>query len=101
MIDYANATSCRSAMLLRYFDEKTGECGCCDNCIAQRATPLTDERFAQITYAIKSILANGVIDLPRIVEMLPYPKEQIVEVIRTLCDEKVLQMKDITIALCE
>lgn len=101
MIDYANATSCRSAMLLRYFDEKTGECGCCDNCIAQRATPLTDERFAQITYAIKSILANGAIDLPRIVEMLPYPKEQIVEVIRTLCDEKVLQMKDITIALCE
>ena len=101
MIDYANATSCRSAMLLRYFDEKTGECGCCDNCIAQRATPLTDERFAQITYAIKSILANGAIDLPRIVEMLPYPKEQIVEVIRTLCDEKVLQMKNITIALCE
>ena len=101
MIDYANARSCRSAVLLRYFDEKANDCDCCDNCIARRATPLTDERFAQITYAVKSLLANGSIALPRLTEMLSYPQEQIVEVVRTLCDEKILQMDGITVSLCE
>lgn len=102
MIDYANARSCRSAMLLRYFDEKAPECGCCDNCIAQRATPLTDERFAQIVYAVKELLSNGnKIDLPRIAELLPYPQEQIIEVVRTMCDEKILRKDGIFIAIYE
>lgn len=101
MIDYANARSCRSAVLLRYFDEKANDCDCCDNCIARRATPLTDERFAQITHAVKSLLANGNMALPRLIGLLPYPQEQIVEVVRTLCDEKILQMDGITVSLCE
>ncbi len=103
MINYANATSCRASLLLRYFDEQPSDnCGCCDLCIAQRATPLNRQRFEQIEYAIKNLLSEyNTLELLRMTELLHYPQEQVVEVLRYLCEEEIIEMDGINIKLCE
>ncbi len=103
MINYAEAQSCRSSMLLRYFSETPkNDCGNCDICIARRATPLTDERFEQIAHAILSLLtATNGMALTRLAEQLHYPREQTVEVVRTLCEENKLSLDGIWLKICE
>ncbi len=101
MIDYANSEACRSSMLLRYFDEPTTEdCGCCDVCISHRSTPLTEERFAQIRYAIKERLnLCEQTNLVALTEALTYPQEQIIEVLRLLQDEGYISINGMNISI--
>lgn len=48
---------CRSMLIGRYFgDEKLKPCGCCDNCLQQKASALTKDEFDAICHRIINIV---------------------------------------------
>lgn len=68
-INYAtDRTLCRSKMLLSYFGEyDSKDCGCCDNCLAKKKRPVTEDLFEQIHQMIKTLLSS--------IKSSPTPKE--------------------------
>ena len=90
MLQYvAEDERCRGNMLLQYFGEKTGEeCGNCDICISRRSEKLSSARFGRIESDIRRILDQGPCERARLIEILPYPREQVIETLRFLCDEE-------------
>ena len=94
MMEYVTRTTgCRSAIMLRYFGEHQKKpCGCCDLCLQKVS--------ADMTRAEKAIIADSLIECigqhsdPRMVYSLPYSKEKIDTVLRSLTDEGILKMEN-------
>ncbi|MBC8052667.1 MAG: RecQ family ATP-dependent DNA helicase [Sphingobacteriaceae bacterium] len=59
VINYAQAYSCRSKMLLEYFDEPhADECGVCDVCIEEKRKSESGSLTGRITFEILELLAD-------------------------------------------
>jgi len=90
MSHYAEQTeTCRSRILLSYFGEKgTTNCGQCDVCLAGKVKDLSNNKYGEISVAIKKLLSEERA-IAFIVESLSdYTQKDIVEVIRFMADRK-------------
>ncbi|MCC8144784.1 MAG: RecQ family ATP-dependent DNA helicase [Tannerellaceae bacterium] len=90
VIQYINEKNlCRSLMLITYFGEENDEnCGCCDFCLAKNETGLTNRDFDAIRIALLEALADGKQDVRKLAEILPYPSDKCITVIRYLADQQ-------------
>ena len=69
MIDYLNATGCRSRFISRYFgDEKAGDCGACDNCLKRKNGRLPADEFERIAQHIRTRLAQRPLTVAELLE---------------------------------
>lgn len=63
MINYfTKDTQCRSRYLLKYFDDKGEDCGCCDVCITRKkdsSAPLAKEQILLACQKIREVLSDG------------------------------------------
>jgi ATP-dependent DNA helicase RecQ len=93
MIEYAESKNrCRSAMLLDYFGEESDRCGICDVCRDRNELDLSKYEFDLILEEIKVILEEQKPDPEELVNMISYPEEKVIKVIRWLMDHnKIVQ----------
>ena len=93
MIEYAESKNrCRSAMLLDYFGEESDRCGLCDVCRDRNELDLSKYEFDLILEEIKVILEEQKPDPEELVNMISYPEEKVIKVIRWLMDHnKIVQ----------
>jgi ATP-dependent DNA helicase RecQ len=93
MVAYAKGEGCRAAFVNSYFgDDKTGECGICDNCLERKATELSADEFEKIAGMISNQLAQKqqtAADL--ITEIKTFQKEKAWKVIEFLQAEKKIE----------
>lgn len=86
MIDYtANISECRESKIIKYFGEDT-TCGCghCDVCVERKkASSPTDELAKGIDYML-SLKPRAVKD---IIDTLRFGKDDILAMVRKMCDE--------------
>lgn len=89
MVAYLKA-SCRSRFIAAYFgDEEAGNCGICDNCLAQKQHPFSAEEFASIASAIKRQLSQKPVTAEQLFCELPtIQKEKMWKVLQFLQAEK-------------
>jgi ATP-dependent DNA helicase RecQ len=86
---------CRSQMLLRYFGEKDARsCGHCDVCLAKKQADVGDSQTKLIINEILNLTSENEIALDKLIHSLRFPKAQVIEVIRFLCDNKQLVLDD-------
>jgi len=94
VIDFiTNNEQCRNIQLLTYFGEVShARCGKCDVCRNRNGLSLSDIEFDTIQDALKSLLRNRPYPIFELVaEVEFYTDEKILEAIRWLLDNKVLQ----------
>jgi ATP-dependent DNA helicase RecQ len=93
MIEYAESKNrCRSVMLLDYFGEESDRCGICDVCRDRNELDLSKYEFDLILEEIKVILEEQKPDPEELVNMISYPEEKVIKVIRWLMDHnKIVQ----------
>jgi ATP-dependent DNA helicase RecQ len=93
MVAYAKAEGCRAAFVNSYFgDDKTGECGICDNCLKRKARELSADEFEKIAGLISNQLAQKqqtAADL--ITQIKTFQKEKAWKVIEFLQAEKKIE----------
>ena len=96
MIEYAESKNrCRSVILLDYFGEESDRCGICDVCRDRNELDLSKYEFDLILEEIKSILEAQKPDPEELVNMISYPEEKVIKVIRWLMDHnKIVQDED-------
>ncbi|MBR6371244.1 MAG: RecQ family ATP-dependent DNA helicase [Bacteroidaceae bacterium] len=94
MMEYVTRTTgCRSAMLLRYFGEHQEEpCGCCDLCLEKTSAGMTRAEETRIARSLSECLEQHTD--PREVYSLPYSREKIDTVLRTLADEGIVKIEN-------
>lgn len=91
MISYAESEEqCRSAVLLDYFGEESGECGRCDVCQANNGKEITNSEFENIRSGIESILHEKNPDAAELALMLNVPEKQAIRVIRWMLDQNLI-----------
>jgi ATP-dependent DNA helicase RecQ len=93
MVQYVKAgADCRSRTIGNYFgDADIKNCGICDNCLKQKATPLTKEEFDNIHQQIISTLANGSVEIKQLVTKLTgIKKEKVWKVLDFLQAENII-----------
>ena len=93
MIEYAESKNrCRSVILLDYFGEESDRCGICDVCRDRNELDLSKYEFDLILEEIKVILEEQKPDPEELVNMISYPEEKVIKVIRWLMDHnKIVQ----------
>ena len=103
MLHYAECDSCRASMLLRYFDEQPeSDCDTCDVCRARRTIANDANRKILIKNSITSLLKrNKSLEIIRLVSQTGYPKEEVVEMLRTLIEEGMVMSDGIDAKWCE
>lgn len=85
-----NTDVCRSIQLMDYFNEKLStSCNECDTCIQTKRL----EYRAPVDRAILDILKDGA-KTSRQIASLSYPKEEIIQTIRLLLDQKKINLQD-------
>ncbi len=96
MIEYAESKNrCRSVILLDYFGEESDRCGICDVCRDRNELDLSKYEFDLILEEIKAILEAQKPDPEELVNMISYPEEKVIKVIRWLMDHnKIVQDED-------
>jgi ATP-dependent DNA helicase RecQ len=89
MIEYADSDNhCRSVYLLNYFGEESDRCGICDVCRDRNELDLSKYEFDLILEEIKSVLNEKNPDAEELVQLLDYPEDRVIKVIRWLLDHK-------------
>jgi ATP-dependent DNA helicase RecQ len=59
IIEYAKGDGCRAGFINSYFgDDRTGDCGICDNCLNKKATQLSADEFEWISGIISNQLSQ-------------------------------------------
>jgi ATP-dependent DNA helicase RecQ len=87
MIDYADSDNkCRSVTLLDYFGEDSDRCGICDVCRERNELDLSKYEFDLILEEIKAVLKENNPDAEQLVNMIEYPEDKVIKVIRWLLD---------------
>lgn len=88
VLDYAQEeTVCRCKILLDYFGEKdTKACGCCDTCLKQKETQVTNDDFETIRQAIEDALAVEPLPVNSLVRQLNINETKALQVIRFMMD---------------
>lgn len=86
MIKYAyNQESCREQLLLNYFGEKsTTVCNHCDICIEKKTESSSEKELSD---SIFYVLSNQSRTTAEIINILSYPRQDIINMLRTLTDE--------------
>ncbi|MDR2085729.1 MAG: RecQ family ATP-dependent DNA helicase [Dysgonamonadaceae bacterium] len=86
---------CRSRMLLQYFGEKSAkDCGHCDVCLSKKRSEAGDSAMNQIIQSVLNLTEQDEIALDKLIHSLRFPKVQVIEAIRFLCDNEQLILKD-------
>jgi ATP-dependent DNA helicase RecQ len=92
---YVLSTRCRGIALLEYFDEKDApKCGHCDICMQKKDTILTSYEFDLITEKIVEVIKHGNVLAGELVELVDFPSEKTITVMRWLLDNKKLVYSD-------
>lgn len=96
MIEYADSDShCRSNFLLGYFGEESDRCGICDVCRERNELDLSKYEFDLILDEIKTVLSKRNPDAEELVNIIDYPEDKVIKVLRWLLDHnKIIQDKD-------
>ncbi|MDR2058402.1 MAG: RecQ family ATP-dependent DNA helicase [Dysgonamonadaceae bacterium] len=96
VIHYGNSDiECRSRTLLRYFGEKSaGNCGHCDVCLAKRHNETETSTMNRIIRTILEFVGEDEFALDKIIYSIRFPKAQVIEAIRFLCDNGQLILQD-------
>lgn len=97
MIRYCESdTTCRSKLLLSYFDEtEFSNCGTCDVCLNRKKKSLSNDRFTQIEKEINAILSTKNLNITKLVaEIKNYKPEQVIEVIQWKLDDNSLNYNE-------
>jgi ATP-dependent DNA helicase RecQ len=78
MVQYVKTTAdCRSRIIGNYFgDAAMKQCGICDNCLKQKATPLSKEEFDSIHQLVVTILTNGPLEIKQLLTQLTGIKKE-------------------------
>lgn len=96
VLDYAKEENiCRSQILLRYFDEKNAEpCGKCDICQQKREKELSNREFQTIRNEIEKLLQNDEYTTSKLINILPFKEDKIMDVLRYLMDNQVIRQNE-------
>jgi len=88
VLDYAQEENiCRCKMLLAYFGEKDIKpCGCCDICLKQKETQVTNDDFDTIQSGIREALAQESLTVNSLVRKLNLHEPKALQVIRFMID---------------
>jgi len=97
VLDYAQEENiCRCQMLLSYFGEKDSKpCGCCDICLKQKDTQVTDEDFEMIRAAIEQLLKEESLSVNSLVRKLDVKEQKALQVIRFMMDNGQIEENEI------
>jgi ATP-dependent DNA helicase RecQ len=101
VVHYGSTTvECRSKMLLNYFGEKEAEkCGHCDVCLSEKQKDQEDSRINQVIQVLPDILRDREMTIDEIIGAARFPRKQVIEAIRFLCDNGQLTLKENKIVL--
>ena len=89
MLEYADTDNrCRSLILLEYFGEESDRCGICDVCRERNELDLSKYEFDLILDEIKSVLSEKNTHSQELVNMIGYPEDKVIKVLRWLLDHK-------------
>ena len=96
VLDYAKEENiCRSQILLHYFDEKNAEpCGKCDICQQKREKELSNREFQTIRNEIEKLLQNDEYTTSKLINILPFKEDKIMDVLRYLMDNQVIRQNE-------
>lgn len=88
VVEYIQSeTVCRTRLLLRYFGEELEEdCGTCDVCLSRHETGLKRAQFNHVRKLLEERLQDGGLPVEEVVQSIPYPYEQTMQIIRFLVD---------------
>ena len=97
VLNYAQEENiCRCQMLLSYFGEKdTTPCGCCDTCLKQKDTKLTNNDFEMIRLAIEQALTIESLTVNTLVRKLNINESKAIRVIRFMMDNGQIEENEI------
>ena len=103
VVDYVTSPSkCHSKALLAYFGEtKSVRCGKCDICLRRNKEELPKEEFQYLQNEIQSLLQNGITNIDALVDSLHYPEHKIIQVIRWLLENGIINKDLNTLILKE
>ncbi len=105
VIDYAaSKDNCRSRQLLAYFGElNEKKCGHCDVCLERNTDKLEPETFDKIRTAIIQLVAEGGLEINRLISSLPEVRaEQLIHSIQMMIDNgQLYQDEDNRICLAD
>lgn len=83
----SSAGRCRSIMLLDYFGERDADrCGNCDVCTEKNELDISRYEFELITEQVREIIRHGNLMPDELVDILEYPSDKSITVIRWLLD---------------
>ncbi len=96
VLEYATMRHrCRSQILLGYFGEDAKKCGQCDVCLARNKASLSDEEFENLSDVIIDKLRAKPLRIELLIDKLPYDEEKLVNALRTLLDDGVVEYDDL------
>ncbi len=102
MISYANATSCRASMILRYFDETpAGDCGTCDVCREKKRAQRNDSDLPISDTILYILKKRNTISTSELVSLIRHPQREVIETIRMLIEEGIISSDGVNISKCE
>lgn len=92
-IAYAESQTCRSQMLLNYFEEKDATtCGICDICLERSKTATNPDDFERYKIKIQNLLKKDKLSVEELLAAFaPKHQNQVLKVIEYLLDERVLK----------